>query len=119
MEAPKRKGKQGDREAVREKVDGENSENCPLQQNISMPHTRSVFTNKKGMPRGKKPLSQVSFSHGHNEIHFLQITFNERDQVIVCQKRKARTIFFANQSALIFCRDQYNQILRRTSVEME
>lgn len=31
------------------------------------------------MPRGKKTLSQVSICHGHNEIHFLQITFNERD----------------------------------------
>lgn len=34
------------REAVREKVDGENSENCPLQQNVSMPHTRSAITLK-------------------------------------------------------------------------
>lgn len=32
------------REAIREKVDSENSENCPLQQNISMPHTRSAIT---------------------------------------------------------------------------
>lgn len=34
-------------------------------------------------------------------------------------KEKGQNNFFANQSALIFRRDQYNQILRRTSVEME